>query len=168
MLYNSITLKTMLTHKLSILALLAASPLLAQSQAPTLHSSADLAKVETKLLAAAKASPTGFGMDTIDDFGSARTLVVVRVHTGEAELHDDWADQMYINKGAVTLVTGGTIKGAYPQPGHPGETRGPSLEGGKEITLHAGDTVHVPAGVTHWVKLAPGTTATYLVFKEKK
>ena len=156
----------MLAHKLSIFALLA-TPLLAQSTAPTLHSASDLAQTETKLMAAAKAAPTGFAMDTIDDFGSARTLVVVRVHTGEAELHDQWADQMYITKGTVTLVTGGTIQGAYPQPGHPGETRGPSLQGGKEIVLHTGDTVHVPAGVPHWVKVAPGATATYLVFKEK-
>jgi mannose-6-phosphate isomerase-like protein (cupin superfamily) len=155
------------THKLSILALLAATPLFAQSAAPTLHSASDLAQAETKLMVTAKASPTGFAMDTIDDFGSARTLVVVRVHTGDAELHEQWADQMYITKGTVTLVTGGAIQGGHLLPGQPGETRGPSLEGGKEIVLHTGDTVHVPPGVPHWVKLAPGTTATYLVFKEK-
>ncbi|HMF54070.1 MAG TPA: hypothetical protein VK593_06950 [Edaphobacter sp.] len=157
----------MQTPKLSILTLLAATPLLAQSTAPTLHSASELVQVETKLMAIAKASPTGFGMDTIDDFGSARTLVVVRVHTGDAELHEQWADQMYITKGTVTLVTGGSIQGGHPLAGQPGETRGPSLDGGKEIVLHTGDTVHVPAGVPHWVKVAPGATATYLVFKEK-
>ncbi len=167
MLYNSLTSKTMFPLKLTALALFAATPLLAQSSVPTVHSSADLTQLETKLLATAKSSPVGVGMETIDDFGSARTLAVVRVHTGEAELHEQWADQMYINKGTVILVTGGTIQGGHPLPGQPGETRGPSLQGGKEITLHSGDTVHIPAGIPHWVKLAPGTTATYLVFKEK-
>jgi len=149
-----------------ILALLVTSPLLAQS-GPTLHSASDLAKLEAKLTATAKTSPTGFSMDTIDDFGSARTLYIVRVHTGDAELHEGWADQMVITKGSVILVTGGNIQGGHGLPNQPGETRGPSLEGGKEITLHTGDTVHIPAGVPHWVKVAPGTTTTYLVFKEK-
>jgi mannose-6-phosphate isomerase-like protein (cupin superfamily) len=152
--------------RLASLIVLAATPLLAQS-GPTLHSAADLAKLEAKLTETAKSSPTGFGMDTIDDFGSARTLYVVRVHTGDAELHESWADQMVITKGSVILVTGGNIQGGHGLPNQPGETRGPSLEGGKEITLHTGDTVHIPAGVPHWVKVAPGTTTTYFVFKEK-
>jgi len=152
--------------RLASLIVLAATPLLAQSS-PTLHSAADLAKLETKLTETAKTSPTGFGMETMDDFGSARTLYIVRVHTGDAELHEGWADQMVITKGSVILITGGNIQGGHGLPNQPGETRGPSLEGGKEITLHAGDTVHIPAGVPHWVKVAPGTNTTYLVFKEK-
>jgi hypothetical protein len=149
-----------------LLASLVTSPLFAQS-GPTLHSAADLAKLEAKLTTDAKASPTGFGMETIDDFGSARTLYVVRVHTGDAELHDSWADQMVITKGSVILVTGGNIQGGHGVPNQSGETRGPSLEGGKEIVLHTGDTVHIPAGIPHWVKVEPGTTTTYFVFKEK-
>ncbi|MBS1801684.1 MAG: hypothetical protein JSS95_17875 [Acidobacteria bacterium] len=152
--------------RLASLILLAAAPLLAQS-GPTLHTAADLAKLEAKLTTTAKATPTGFAMETLDDFGSARTLYIVRVHTGDAELHEGWADQMIITKGSAILVTGGTIKGSHTVPNQPGEVRGPSIEGGKEIVLHTGDTVHIPAGVPHWVKLAPGTSTTYLVFKEK-
>ena len=44
---------------------------------------------------------------------------------------------------------------------------GSGIEGGKEFVLHAGDIVHIPANIPHWIKLAPGTTTTYLVFKEK-
>jgi quercetin dioxygenase-like cupin family protein len=51
--------------------------------------------------------------------------------------------------------------------GRPGETLGSGIEGGKEIILNAGDIVHIPAGIPHWVKIAPNTTTTYLVFKEK-
>jgi mannose-6-phosphate isomerase-like protein (cupin superfamily) len=152
--------------RLASLLLLTASPLLAQST-PTLHSAADLTKLETKLAATAKTSPTGYSSETIDDFGSARTMVVVRARTGDAELHQNWADQMVITKGTVILVTGGTIQGAHTLPNQPDETRGPGIEGGKEITLHTGDTVHIPAGLPHWAKVPPGASATYFVFKEK-
>jgi hypothetical protein len=143
-----------------------ATPLLAQST-PTTHTTADLAQHEAKLLTAAKAAPSGVAFDTIDDFGYAKTLIVVRVHTGEAELHDQWADQMVITKGTVTLVTGGTLTGAHSLPNQPGETRAASIEGGKEVVLHAGDIAHIPAGLPHWVKVEPGATTTYFVFKEK-
>ena len=56
------------------------------------------------------------------------------------------------------------------QEGHitaSGETRGPGIQGGKEVILHPGDIVRIPAHVPHWVKLTPGTTTSYLVFKEK-
>jgi hypothetical protein len=155
----------MLSRIFLILAL--TTPLHAQTATPTIHTTADLAQHEAKLLTAAKAAPTGVAFDTIDDFGYAKTLIVVRVHTGEAELHDQWADQMVITKGTVTLVTGGTLTGAHSLPNQPGETRAASIEGGKEIVLHTGEIAHIPAGLPHWVKLDPGTTTTYFVFKEK-
>jgi mannose-6-phosphate isomerase-like protein (cupin superfamily) len=147
------------------LALIAA-PLLAQTE-PTIHTSADLQQREAKLTAAAKVSPTGLASETFDEFGTYHILLVVRVHTGAPERHQLWADQMIINKGTVTLVTGGTMEREHPNGTSPGETLGTDLQGGKEVVLHPGDIAHVPAGVPHWVKLAPGTTATYLVFKEK-
>jgi quercetin dioxygenase-like cupin family protein len=55
----------------------------------------------------------------------------------------------------------------YNGPGRPGETLGSGIDGGKKIVLHAGDIVHIPAGIPHWVKVPPGTITTYLVFKEK-
>jgi quercetin dioxygenase-like cupin family protein len=51
--------------------------------------------------------------------------------------------------------------------GRPGETLGSGIDGGKEVVLHAGDIVHIPAGIPHWIKVALATTTTYLVFKEK-
>jgi mannose-6-phosphate isomerase-like protein (cupin superfamily) len=148
-----------------ILLALAAAQLLAQSTDSIVHNITDLNQREAKLLTAAKASPSGNAFDTFDDLGSTKTLLVVRVHTGDAELHQQWADQMVILKGTITLVTGGAV-----QQGHttaPGETRGPGIEGGKEVGLHPGDIARIAANVPHWVKLAPGTTTAYLVFKEK-
>jgi hypothetical protein len=141
------------------------TPLFAQSTDPITHTTADLQQREAKLLTAAKASPGGVAFDTFDDFGSYKTLLVVRVHTGDAELHQDWADQMIITKGTVTLVTGGAMQGGHTTA--PGETRGPGIEGGKEVVLHTGDIAHIAANIPHWVKIAPGTTTTYLVIKEK-
>jgi mannose-6-phosphate isomerase-like protein (cupin superfamily) len=146
---------------------LMAVPLVAQTTDPTVHTTADLQQREAKLTAAAKASPTGLASETFDEFGTYHTLLVVRVHTGAPERHQLWADQMIINKGTVTLVTGGTMQGEHPNGTSPGETLGTELQGGKEVVLHPGDIAHVPAGVPHWVKLAPGASATYLIFKEK-
>jgi hypothetical protein len=153
--------------KLSPLALLIATPLLAQSD-PTIHTTADLQQLEAKVTEAAKASPTGFAMTKLDDYGNDYTLLVVRIHTGDAERHQSWADQIIITKGTLTLVTGGTMQSEHASPTatHPGETLGSGIQGGKEVTLHAGEIAHIPAGVPHWVKVTPGTTTTYFVFKE--
>jgi hypothetical protein len=151
------------------LALLAASPAFAQTTEPTIHTNADLQQREAKLLEAAKASPTGLAIGRLEDYGNDYTLLVVRVRTGEAERHQLFADQMVIKTGTVTLITGGTMQQEHTNngPGRPGETLGSGIDGGKEVVLNAGDIVHIPAGIPHWVKLAPGATTTYLVFKEK-
>ena len=148
------------------LALLAI-PAVSQTPAATVHTAPEIAEHEAKLMATATAAPTGAAVETIDDFATARTLLVVRVHTGPAECHQFWADQMVVNTGTVTVVYGGTMQGIRPHGNEPGETFGDSVTGGSEIVLHAGDTLHIPAGIPHWVKLAPGTTTAYIVFKEK-
>jgi hypothetical protein len=149
------------------LALISAQPVLAQTASPTIHTAAEFQQLETKLIDSAKKNPKGVGLAPIDDWGTYNTLLVVRVHTGEAEQHQLWADQMVIQKGTVTLVTGGAILEPNLVPNQSGEVRGTSIQGGKEIVLHPGDIVHIPANLPHWVRLAPGSTATYLVFKEK-
>ncbi len=151
------------------LALITATPLIAQTTEPTVHTTADLQQRAAKLLATAKATPTGLASEIMDDFGNDRTLLVVRVHSGDPERHQLWADQVVVLKGSITLVTGGTMQGEHPSTTTTalGETLGTSIEGGKEVVLHAGDIAHIPAGLPHQSKIAPGTTTTYLVFKEK-
>jgi hypothetical protein len=150
------------------LALLAAQSF-AQTTAPTLHTEAELQQLEAKLLDTAKAGPTGLAIGRLEDYGNDYTLVVVRTRTGDAERHQFFADQIVIKEGTITLVTGGTMQEEHANtgPGRPGETLGSGINGGKEVVLHAGDIVHIPAGLPHWFKVAPGTTTTYLVFKEK-
>jgi hypothetical protein len=151
------------------LALCAASPAFAQTTEPIVHTNADLQQREVTLLETAKASPTGFAVGRLEDYGNDYTLLVVRLRTGHAERHQFFADQIVIKKGTVTLVSGGTMQAEHPNSGagRPGETLGSGIEGGNEVVLHAGDIVHIPAGTPHWIKLAPGDTTTYLVFKEK-
>jgi mannose-6-phosphate isomerase-like protein (cupin superfamily) len=159
----------MLPRTLLSLALLAVSPAFAQTTDPTVHTAADLQQQEAKLIETAKASPTGLAIGRLEDYGNDYTLIVVRTRTGDAERHQFFADQIVIKEGTITLVTGGTMQGEHPNTaaGRPGETLASSIEGGKEVVLHAGDIVHIPANLPHWVKVAPGTTTTYLVFKEK-
>jgi hypothetical protein len=156
-------------HRLFLSLALAAAPLFAQSTDPVVHTASDLQQREAKLIETAKASPTGLAVGRLEDYGNDYTLLIVRVHTGDAERHQFFADQIVITKGTITLITGGTMQNEHPNEGagRPGETLGSGIDGGKEVILNAGDIVHIPAGIPHWVKLAPDTTATYLVFKEK-
>ena len=149
-----------------------ATPLIAQTTQttdPIIHTDADLQQREATLTETAKASPTGLAVGRLDDYGNDYTLLVVRTRTGDAERHELFADQIVMKEGTITLVTGGTMQGEHPNTtaGRPGETLGSGIEGGKEVVLHAGHIAHIPAGIPHWVKLAPNTTTTYIVFKEK-
>ncbi len=47
----------------------------------------------------------------------------------------------------------------------PGEIRGPSIKGGTEVRLTAGDVLHIPAKVAHQMKLDAGKHVTYFVTK---
>jgi hypothetical protein len=51
-----------------------------------------------------------------------------------------FADQIVINKGTITLVTGGTMQEEHPndRPGRPGETLGSGIEGGKKPSSTSG------------------------------
>jgi hypothetical protein len=159
----------MLRSTVLSLAVFTAQALFAQTTEPTVHTATDLQQQEARLLETAKASPNGLAIGRLEDYGNDYTLLVVRTRTGDAERHQFFADQIVIKEGSITLVTGGTMQGEHTNngPGRPGETLGSSIDGGKEVVLHAGDIVHIPAGIPHWFKVAPGTTTTYLVFKEK-
>lgn len=145
----------------------AALPLLAQNDAPAVHTASEIQQNQAKLLEASRTSPTGMVSEKTDETRVSRTLFVARARTGEAELHQFWSDQMVISRGNVILITGGALEGQHPNGDQPGELLAASIEGGQKVTLHPGDIAHIPAGVPHWVKLAPGTTATYIVFKQK-
>jgi mannose-6-phosphate isomerase-like protein (cupin superfamily) len=95
--------------------------------------------------------------------GNRMFMVAHREGSGLAEWHEKQADIMMISVGEVTMVYGGTIVDGKTTA--PGEKRGPSISGGTEVKLGAGDVLHIPAQVPHQMKLDPGKQVTYFVAK---
>jgi uncharacterized RmlC-like cupin family protein len=95
--------------------------------------------------------------------GNRKFMVAHREGSGLAEWHEKEADVMFISAGNVTMIYGGTIVDEKSTAA--GEKRGPSIKGGTEAKLGAGDVLHIPAKVPHQMILAPGTQVTYFVTK---
>jgi glc operon protein GlcG len=84
-----------------------------------------------------------------------------RDKAGQAEVHVQDADLIYVVEGTFTFVTGGTLvdgKGTATD-----EIRGSSIEGGETRTLTRGDVIVVPAGTPHWFKKVDGPVQYYVV-----
>lgn len=95
--------------------------------------------------------------------GNRKFMVAHREGSGVAEWHEKDADVMMIASGEVTMIYGGTIVDGKTT--EPGEMRGPSIKGGTEVKLAAGDVLHIPAKVAHQMMLGPGAQVTYFVVK---
>jgi len=80
---------------------------------------------------------------------------------GQAEVHQDTADVMYIQEGSATLVTGGTV--LEPMEAPAGDIRGSGISGGETRMVAKGDVIIVPRGVPHWFKEVNGTLLYYVV-----
>jgi mannose-6-phosphate isomerase-like protein (cupin superfamily) len=91
-----------------------------------------------------------------------RVHVAERDRPGLAELHDVDTDVWYVIAGGATVVTGGTL--VEPSVTGPGEQRAPSIRGGTEHAVAAGDLVAIKPGIPHWVKAVNGRLL-YLVVK---
>jgi mannose-6-phosphate isomerase-like protein (cupin superfamily) len=101
--------------------------------------------------------------ETIATEGNRTFMIAYREGSGVAEWHEKQADVMFISSGQITMIYGGTIVDAKTTA--PGEMRGPSIRGGTEAKLSAGDVLHIPAKVAHQMILAPGAKVTYFVTK---
>ncbi len=84
-----------------------------------------------------------------------------REEAGQAEVHEQDTDIIYVVSGTATLVTGGAVVDGKPTAS--GEIRGSSLEGGEARKLVAGDVIVVPAGTPHWFQAVPGPFDYYVV-----
>jgi len=90
----------------------------------------------------------------------------IRDKDGQAEIHADWNDNLFVQEGEATFVTGGTpVDGKITAPG---ETRGASVKGGTRMTMRAGDYFFVPAGTTHQMLVAQGQRIRFIAFKTHK
>ena len=87
----------------------------------------------------------------------------IRDKNGQAEVHADWEDHMFILAGEGSLTLGGTVVNGKTTA--PGETRGDSIKGGKTIVLHPEDYIFIPVNTPHRMMVAPGKTIRYAVVK---
>jgi len=85
-----------------------------------------------------------------------------REKPGQAEIHTEDADIVYVLDGTATLVTGGTAVNTKETA--PGELRGDSIQGGETRHLAKGDVIVIPAGMPHWFK---ETTVPFLYYVVK-
>ncbi len=101
--------------------------------------------------------------EPLGNFGNHSLIVVHREASGEVEVHEKQVDVMVAQSGEAKLVIGGKVVGGRNTA--PGEIRGTSIEGGREMNLSPGDVVHIPAGTPHQVLVSPGARVNYLVVK---
>ena len=146
-----------------VVAFVAAAAFAAQGGNAGVHvwSSADIAAKGKAL--AQKLDAQKVASEVIATEGNRKFMVAHREGSGLAEWHEREADVMFISAGRVTMVYGGTIVDGKTTA--PGEMRGPSIRGGIEAKLGAGDVLHIPAKVPHQMILAPGAQVTYFVTK---
>jgi mannose-6-phosphate isomerase-like protein (cupin superfamily) len=90
----------------------------------------------------------------------------IRDKDGQAEIHADWNDNLFVQEGEASFVTGGAAVDAKVTA--PGEQRGASIKGGKATTMKAGDYFFVPAGTPHQMKVGAGQRIRFIAFKTHK
>jgi len=90
----------------------------------------------------------------------------IRDKDGQAEIHADWNDNLFVQEGEATFVTGGSAVDAKTTA--PGEQRGTAIKGGTTMTMKPGDYFFVPAGTPHQMKVAAGQRIKFIAFKTHK
>jgi uncharacterized RmlC-like cupin family protein len=94
---------------------------------------------------------------------NSQANITIRDKSGQAEVHADWEDHIFILGGEANLILGGTVE--KPNTTGPGETRGESIKGGKTFALHPEDYIYVPVNTPHQMIVAPGKSIRYSVVK---
>ena len=115
---------------------------------------------------APQAADTGIATIKLSEYPGHYTMIALRTKSGVAEIHEEFADFLFVVRGKATLVTGGTVPDSKTVS--PGELRGASVQGGSNISLAVGDVVHIPAKVPHQLLLAGHGEFVYFVIKVKE
>ncbi len=148
------------------LASVAAAAALAAEAQPQVWSSEQLTQLARTLLGKAASNPVGVASETIARTPGHYVMLVARLHTGEAEEHDLWTDEIVLRQGEAELLTGGVMTERSATDAA-GEYRGRDLVGAAVRRLHAGDVAEVPAGVPHLMRVLPGAPVVTLSLKVK-
>ena len=149
--------------RLIALALLAAGFALPAGDPPGFYiwKSAEL-KAFSKSLAP-KVTASHVASQVITNFGNYTFMVAHRDGAGEAEYHASQADVFFVQTGEGTLTYGGSLVDGKTTA--PNEMRAPSISGGLDKKIAAGDVVTIPAKVAHQLKVDAGKEITYFVVK---
>jgi mannose-6-phosphate isomerase-like protein (cupin superfamily) len=92
-----------------------------------------------------------------------QVINTIRDKDGQAEVHDSWNDNIFVQEGEASFVTGGVAVDANVTA--PGEKRGTAIKGGATAAMHPGDYFFVPAGTPHQMIVAPGKHIKFIAFK---
>jgi mannose-6-phosphate isomerase-like protein (cupin superfamily) len=133
----------------------------------TLLTSADIDTTARALIAQAQSSPGGEAGKVMEQSDEHWLLLLARVRTGESEVHERWTDEIFVIEGAFDLVIGGSMSDKHPFGTAAGEYHGAGLNGGKTFHLARGDTIDVPAGIPHWMKVTSSEPVVTLIYKVK-
>jgi mannose-6-phosphate isomerase-like protein (cupin superfamily) len=112
---------------------------------------------------AGKMDETKSGAQSILTKATHNALVFHREGTGEAEIHEPFADFLVVRSGEGVFQVGGQIAGTHNIAKD--EIRGKTLEGGTRYKVAAGDVVYIPANVPHRTLVEPGKQLNVLVIK---
>jgi quercetin dioxygenase-like cupin family protein len=130
--------------------------------APEVLNLGELAERGNALLDKARHGSGSAGI-TLSHYPGHYTMLTARTVSGGGEVHQHFADFLFVLDGEGTELTGGTV--VDPKEAGDGEIRGARLEGATPHVLHRGDVIHIPAGTPHQAIEAPGQTITIFVVK---
>lgn len=88
-----------------------------------------------------------------------------RIESSHVERHMGWDEELVIQEGDVLLNYGDTA--SNPREMTPGEFNADAVTGGKNLMLHAGDVVILPAGTWH-EQVLKSPVMRYILFKTRK
>ncbi len=128
-------------------------------------SAADLDQLSDNLSSQVSSNNAAILNNIINEGGYYAAMVHREAGPGFSELHAEWADLYFVTDGSATIFTGGSI--VDPTEFSPGEIRGTGIDGGVSRAISAGDVVHIPAGLPHYVLVGDGQQITYFIFKAK-
>jgi mannose-6-phosphate isomerase-like protein (cupin superfamily) len=117
------------------------------------------------LLIKARAGNGSAGI-TLANYKGHYTMLTARTKSGGGELHQHYADFLFVIAGEGTELMGGTLLNPRDLP--EGEVRGTGLDGATAHVLHKGDIIHIPAGTPHQAIEASGQTITIYVIKVRE
>ena len=92
--------------------------------------------------------------------------ITVRNKSGLAEMHDNWNDHIFIQKGRASFIIGGIAVDAKVTA--PGEKRGTGIRGGTTMVVQPGDYLFIPAGTPHQMIVEPGQQAQFIGLRTPK